>query len=457
MQATWGVQVVFYWAHGLIQMVWSRGPRLGQVGQPSSATGSIPSSSQPIQQILLEVQQSYLSPGLATADGDLAASRQDISTSVPIRGIATLLTTRTLVLVTNQNQLLDLTLDQQKRLQRRIAQEISSDQPWGRIAQATQWHVNSRFQTALGQILSWMPRRLADPIITRLKTRAIEPATGNPFQELSSNSELVANSESTIQNRSTEVSTLSSTRRAHERPKSKIAQALGFLDSMLLQLERQAGPVVQGLQQKSQSSALDQKVSRDDHLRVQALIRTAIAYFFDWKPSRFLRHSSTQVPVLDSDKPSSTESQRPLLDLGQPAIIATESTHSTRAGQEEPWLTLADLFGGEASLADSGSGAASMSMTQAPQRKLAKTSGQPPAPSQKLKVAGTSASTTADEWMDIETEAILMGYIKHPLEQLLGWLDRGLAWLEELIAALWTHLRPYLSALFQLMKQYWQR
>jgi hypothetical protein len=438
MRATWGVQAVFYWAYGLIQTVWSTGPRLGRAGQPPLATGSIPSSSQPIQQILLEVQQFYLFPGLETADSALAASQQDISASVPIQGIATLLATRTLVLVTEQNQLLDLTLDQQKQLQCRIAQEISSDRHWGRIAQATQRHLNLRFQTALGQILSWMPKRLAQPIITRLKTRSIGPAISPQLQEPSSNFGLVAN------------------------PQSKIGKVLGFLDSVSLQLERQAGRVFQVLQQRfHQNLTPEQDAFRDNNPKIQALIRAAIAYFFDWKPLKFLRHSSTQAAILGSDKPYSSISEgshQPSQNLGQSAIIGTESTLSIKPGQEEPWLTLTDLFGGstETSLVGCGSGVASVSMTQTSQR-LTKTSEQTPTQSHQVEASGTSASAAADAWMDIETEAILMGYIKHPLERVLEWLDRGLAWLEGLVVALWTHLRPYLSALFQLIQQYWRR
>ncbi len=460
MRAAWGVQVVFYWAYGLIQMVRrSTGPRLRAVQQPL-ARGTTPSSSQPIQQILLEVKQSKygrlvncpsLSPDLDTSGTTDSVSQQDISASVPIQGIATLLTTRTLVLVTEQNRLLDiLTPDQQKRLHCRI-REVS-DQHQARVIQAARLHLIPRFQAALGQILSWTPRRLAQPIITRLKTRSIGPAISPQLQEPSSNFGLIANSQSEIPFGLTQ---------GRQNPKSKIGQALGFLDSVSLQLERQAGRVVQGLQQRfHQNLTPEQDALRDNNPKIQALIRAAIAYFFEWKPLKFLRHSSTHAAILDSDKPfaSISGSQQSSPDLGMTAMIE-RPTHQTKPGEEEPWLTLADLFGGsaEVSLAGSGSGVASVSMTQTSQRRLTKTSEQTPAQSHQVEASGTSASATADKWMDIETEAILIGYIKHPLEQVLEWLDRGLAWLEGLVTTLWTHLRPYLSALFQLIQQYWRR
>ncbi|NJL83368.1 MAG: hypothetical protein HC890_11235 [Chloroflexaceae bacterium] len=54
--------------------------------------------------------------------------------------------------------------------------------------------------------------------------------------------------------------------------------------------------------------------------------------------------------------------------------------------------------------------------------------------------AELEASTT---W--IETEAIAVGYVKHPLERVLEWLDRIILWLEETVAALWRWLQQKLS------------
>ncbi|MBE9117787.1 hypothetical protein IQ249_17960 [Lusitaniella coriacea LEGE 07157] len=42
---------------------------------------------------------------------------------------------------------------------------------------------------------------------------------------------------------------------------------------------------------------------------------------------------------------------------------------------------------------------------------------------------------SVSEWID--TEATPVGYVKHPLEQILEWLDRIMLWVEELILAAW--------------------
>jgi hypothetical protein len=41
----------------------------------------------------------------------------------------------------------------------------------------------------------------------------------------------------------------------------------------------------------------------------------------------------------------------------------------------------------------------------------------------------------------IETEAKSTGYVKHPLENILGWLDMIISWLERLGSKLWEALR----------------
>jgi len=40
-----------------------------------------------------------------------------------------------------------------------------------------------------------------------------------------------------------------------------------------------------------------------------------------------------------------------------------------------------------------------------------------------------------EDW--IETQATPTGYIKHPLEQILEWLDRAMFWIEELFVKVW--------------------
>ena len=50
---------------------------------------------------------------------------------------------------------------------------------------------------------------------------------------------------------------------------------------------------------------------------------------------------------------------------------------------------------------------------------------------------------TATDWL--EAQAMPMGYVQHPLERLLRWIDRGMAWLEAKLASLWQWLRSLWS------------
>ena len=50
----------------------------------------------------------------------------------------------------------------------------------------------------------------------------------------------------------------------------------------------------------------------------------------------------------------------------------------------------------------------------------------------------TTGMEAQPDW--IETNATVMGYVKHPLEQLLAWLDSLMLWLEEMLLKIWQIL-----------------
>ncbi len=43
----------------------------------------------------------------------------------------------------------------------------------------------------------------------------------------------------------------------------------------------------------------------------------------------------------------------------------------------------------------------------------------------------------------IETDSKAVGYVKHPLEQLLQALDRSLLWIEDILVKTWQTLRTF--------------
>lgn len=180
-------------------------------------------------------------------------------------------------------------------------------------------------------------------------------------------------------------------------------------------------------------SVLEQSVIRTEGLTIPALIRAAVAYFFSHHPRKLLPQSSLQQ--LNGVKIRSFFSSFP----------GRRRSHAQLEGvSSEPWLTLTDLFGSEPSSltnlgGDTPPAYATAQLQQASQAL-------PPKP----------YVVNHGDWLDIDTEATTMGYVKHPLEQVVGWLDRAMTWFEESLVKLWT-LHPYVSALRQRIQQYRQR
>lgn len=51
--------------------------------------------------------------------------------------------------------------------------------------------------------------------------------------------------------------------------------------------------------------------------------------------------------------------------------------------------------------------------------------------------------------IEIEVDAVMVGYEKHPLERILAWLDRLTAWLEKIVGSLWKRLWPSIRSYFR--------
>jgi len=342
--AVWGTQVLFYLAHRLMQSLaaWrSEAPRLtagtdvrGAALPAASAPALVHSNpvsvcaDQPIQQLLLTTEKIVLI-------GQSGSSSLD---KLPIQGVATQLMTRTLVLVTTGNQLLDLTPQQQKLLRQRIIWLIFSYGVSTRLTQAS-------------RLLGW-------PKVSQAL----------PFG----------------------------------RPKLLSGLNLPVLGHLRLRLPQSSLRTVNPSQRRlaTAPSALEM-----DELSLAALVRRALAYF--------LRRRFWQ----------------PLPAFFQP--VANQTLIEGELSAAEPWLSWSDLFGAVGPNAISAGTAAIAVTTEQPSQ--AATS----------QTVLESCVAVDEHWLDIETDAILMGYVKHPLEQVLEWLDRVMTWLEGIVLTLWTRLRPH--------------
>lgn len=57
----------------------------------------------------------------------------------------------------------------------------------------------------------------------------------------------------------------------------------------------------------------------------------------------------------------------------------------------------------------------------------------------------------------IDTTATSAGYVKHPLEQVLGWLDQAMLWLETHLAKFWQWTQTTSQSLLQPLQEWWRQ
>lgn len=150
-----------------------------------------------------------------------------------------------------------------------------------------------------------------------------------------------------------------------------------------------------------ESQTLDPKTGEEtDPLTIKRLIQAAIAYFFGQPKNHF------------SPPPESLESS------------------------QEPWLTQADLFGSNESGTENSKDLGAEIARQLNDNYSFTTA------SPQLKSGKEEEKTNSDSASDwLQAQAIPIGYEKHFLARLLEWLDRALAWLEEKLLQLWNWLK----------------
>jgi len=360
--ATWGAQTLAYLAYGLIQTLnpTQQSRRLA-AGTDSTVAGNklLASAEEPFQQAILAVKELYY-PSQVDEPASLPKRYGSTSLgSIAIQGVATELATRHLVLVTTDNEPLDLlTPKQQKQIHRRIFWAIFN------------YRCSTRF-TQVTRSLGWF--KPSSALISQQDVTGI----------------------------------------VRQRP---IAQRIPAL------FWRSTGP--------------EPVVIKTEVRSIPGFIRAAMTYF-NRHPRKLLPHVSFKQLNRRNSPPFSLNSafkwqRHPKAQL--------------KGVSPEPWLTSADLFGPDpVTLTSTEGGIPTANAAEGQQ--ATDVQALPPKP----------YSVTHGDWLDVDAEATTMGYVKHPLEQGLDWLDRAVTWFEESLAKLWLALHPYISALGQRIQQYRQR
>ncbi|MHC5772930.1 hypothetical protein [Nostoc sp.] len=410
-----------------------------------------------------------------------------------VRGIATNLMNRNLVLVTADNEIIDiLTPQQQAKLEDRIINEVAKYwQSWRLIIAKKETDLLPQIDRLLAKLTDGNTAQipvLAEGIPKDLLNNAVSNLTPNPLHTR------VGEQES---------KPLSLSGRGLEN-KSHIAfntdRLLVFLDIAVAKLELNALVPVQERSQeivqvaqtqlniflygKEQLATTGEIATTADSLEthklnLQALIEAALNYFFGVGSRKTLEPTTS-----DERSPGKLLSSRPRKALSKSPQLENQDL------KDDPWLTWGDLFGDTETVVDkpvtlsqneNPALTPSLSVEHFPQKNLSvkqpkvksglvgrkqptsnlassqKTSGK--VASTKQTQAGISQtkseSRKGEIWQQqfhqssqveaqpdwIETKATSTGYEKHPLEQLLEWLDYVMLWLEKRFVRIFQWLR----------------
>ena len=361
-----------------------------------------------------------------------------------VRGIATNLRDRSLVLVTADNEILDiLTPQQQAKLEDRIINEVANYWKSWRL-------IIAKKET---ELLPQVDRLLAKLIDGNTAKNSVL-AEGIPKDSLNTD------------------------------------RLLAFLDIAVAKLESNALVPVQERSQeivqvaqtqlniflygKKQLAARGEITANADGLETHtlnfnALIEAALNYFFGVRNRKTLE-STTSNELL----PGKLLSSRLKKSLSKSSQLENQDL------KDDPWLTWNDLFGDTESITEkpvilsertNPALASSLSVAPFPQNNLTvkqpkvgsglvrrsqKTSGIASAKQIRTSISQTKSESRKGEILHqqfnqssqveaqpdwIETKATSIGYEKHPLEQLLEWVDYVMLWLEERFVKIFQSLR----------------
>ncbi|KJH72350.1 hypothetical protein [Aliterella atlantica] len=385
---------------------------------------------------------------LAWLGGKISPKTQ--TTSIPsstqpvVRGIASYISSRALVLVTPQNEILDI-LDswQQQKLQARITNEIAQYWRYQRLL------VGVEVTTERLPGKKSLPVRLFSNVAAWLQVGGLSKSSDRTFPDsYDERGELIFATQ----------------------------QAIAFLDRSIAQFEA------------NHLSSPAKDAAKTNKWQIQALIWVAIDYFFGDRQGKKLQHqiennlnlpTNKQVNLLSTSEDKIADPWLTLEDLfgvsklvKQPAIVADSLSFKIAQLPEDSTLKRSDQLLNKYSLRSLFKriqpNKSSLQIAQKFQyptqlakverkKERVRAASKLPRDSQQLNsqrevntvfnLSNTVASQSSNinhtpDW--IETEATTMGYIKHPLEQLLAWLDSAMLWLEELLVKIWQQLEKVL-------------
>ena len=393
-----------------------------------------------------------------------AGSRSPESQSLPveIRALASSLETRRLVLVAADNQILDvLTGEQQQKLEQRILWEIAHSERYAQIAQQVQ---TSRVTVrSLVDRLKALPlRQKTQPLVDWVKRQSSAIAAHLKPQSALSDNTLPQKAEAP----SLQGNALPSLRPSFFAGQ-EVRTLLGGIKQSLVrwlqhgqaQLQQQATTLLTQLSPGERNLTLPDSGNPEHPIVDWETDPWLTANDLFSSPQAFSGASLSSLTGENSHRSQSLWGQdgrdrMNLLPQGSDATSAlylpgssnlpllVNLAYKLRHGLSQLWAQwrdrpVSDLPPSQGVLAN--------------QADTAITTGNhisPSSPSNVVRQAPTSSEIaaqldTATDWL--EAQAMPMGYVQHPLERLLRWVDRGLDWIERKLASVWQWLRSLWS------------
>ncbi len=372
-------------------------------------------------------------------------------------GLASLLDSRRLVLVSADNQALDiLTLVQQQKLQQRIRLETANYWYERRQASATTLAPISHFSENPQNVL--LPLRwfwglmrwiqsgsiatqinlFGESALVRVQPSVSSPSLTN-FPVSAEESRIWPEIEQRLRQLPTNVRETVQVAIAQFTPQSRFLAEIAQTPPVKA-LVKPARAWGQQLQERVKQALAP---TSDEQFSLQAVIEAAIDYFFGGasspvklQPPTFTKSEEADDPWLSWDDlfadiaPDALPSSSPVASLAAspmpemlPHVLNQSLQPQLKSLKTPQVLTLSD----------------SVTQTLPKEQSTRVTL----ATSQVASLYRTQASDTLGEistdW--IETQAQSVGYVKHPLVKILEWLDGAIVWLEDRLVKLWKWLK----------------
>ncbi len=410
--AVWGVQILLYPVYLLTQTALSAGRQLSssaEAGWPKlktlttkEAQKTPPVADTPIERVLSEVSTLSLPetselvvshPGvLSVVSGQWSVGKTEVDNQETtdkgqlttdsaklisdegcvIQGVATLLATRTLVLVTVQNEILDiLTPQQQQKLSSKISWEIADLMRQRRLTHSSEKKVAPRL-TTLDRPRVLLPMRLFWHLMAWVQTSPVAIAANLfgesilVYREASSSSQILPRRHLSQRRRQLPASDDRAMIKELAPP-----SAIAFLDRTVAELESHQlvpGTEVlitlsdratltlrertQKLRQQLKSRFITPRdsdpsleASQSNTFGIQALIYAAVDYFFGTRRSNLTGTGSQERSAILANPQAKVQQLSGRHSPSLPSTVLPPNSELADASEPDPWLTWSDLYG----------------------------------------------------------------------------------------------------------------